>query len=95
MTDAVVFIVRVVAGVACVALFAAPALLGTFHQAKAWLTSHRVEAADEKAAAPTIGDMRLVLDLAARLKAAGCADGVALCQQLLDVMLGNSPKGKK
>ena len=38
--------------------------------------------------------MRLVLDLAARLKAAGCSEGVALCQQLLDVMLGNT-KAKK
>ena len=36
--------------------------------------------------------MRLVLDLAARLKADGVADGVALCQQLLDVMLTGKAK---
>jgi hypothetical protein len=38
--------------------------------------------------------MRLVLDLAARLKADGVTEGVALCQQLLDVMLSGS-KAKK
>jgi hypothetical protein len=31
--------------------------------------------------------MRTVLDLASRMRQAGCTDGVALCQQLLDVML--------
>jgi hypothetical protein len=39
--------------------------------------------------------MHVVLDLATRLRAAGCTEGVALCQQLLDVMLGNAPKAKK
>jgi hypothetical protein len=38
--------------------------------------------------------MHVVLDLATRLRAAGCSEGVALCQELLDVMLGNS-KAKK
>jgi hypothetical protein len=40
-------------------------------------------------------DLHVVLDLATRLRAAGCTEGVALCQQLLDVMLGNTSKAKK
>jgi hypothetical protein len=40
--------------------------------------------------------MRTVLDLAERCKAAGCIEGVAICQQLIDVMLGGCPgKAKK
>jgi hypothetical protein len=92
MTDGVV---RVVAGLACVAVLVAPALLAGYRKAKAFIQSRAVEGGTEKAAAPSLADMRLVLDLAARLKAAGCVDGVALCQQLLDVMLGNAPKAKK
>jgi hypothetical protein len=42
-----------------------------------------------------ISEMRTVLELANKLKAAGLTDGVMLCQQLLDVMLGNAPKAKK
>jgi hypothetical protein len=38
--------------------------------------------------------MRVVLDLANKLRAVGMEDGVALCQQLLDVMLRNG-KGSK
>lgn len=95
MADATVFLVRVAAGVACVAVLAAPALLAGLSQARSWFASRPVEAGNEKAAAPTLADMRIVLDLASRLKDAGCTDGVALCQQLLDVMLGNAPKGKK
>lgn len=91
MTDAAV---RIVAGLACLALVAAPALLGGFRKAQAWIKDRAVEG-PVKEAAPGIADMRLVLDLAARLKAAGCTEGVSLCQQLLDVMLGNAPKAKK
>jgi len=91
MTDAAI---RVAAGLACVAVIAAPAVLAGYRKAKAWLQSRAVEAGTEKAAIG-LTDMRLVLDLAARLKSAGCTDGVALCQQLLDVMLGGQPKGKK
>jgi hypothetical protein len=53
-----------------------------------------VETAGEKTAAVTGKDLHIVLDLATRLKAAGCTEGVALCQQLIDVMLGNA-KAKK
>lgn len=94
MTDAVVLFVRVAAGLACVAVLAAPALLGLWHKAGDWLASSPVES-PAQAAGPSLADMRLVLDLAARLKSAGCTDGVALCQQLLEVMLGTSAKAKK
>jgi hypothetical protein len=92
VTDAAI---RVAAGLACLALIATPAVLAGLRKAQAWLASRYVEAGNEKAAGPTLADMRLVLDLAARLKAAGCTDGVSLCQQLLDVMLGNTPKVRK
>jgi len=39
-------------------------------------------------------DLHLVLSLASRLRAAGSAEGVTLCQQLIDVMLG-VPEQKK
>jgi hypothetical protein len=85
---------RIVAGLACVGVIAAPAVLAGLRKAQAWIKNRPVETAVQEAA-PGIADMRLVLDLAARLKAAGCTEGVALCQQLLDVMLGNAPKAKK
>ena len=65
MTDGVV---RVVAGLACVAVLVAPAVLAGYRKAKAWLQARAVESGTEKAA-PSLADMRLVLDLAARLKA--------------------------
>ena len=40
-----------------------------------------------KIAGVTERDMHVVLELAARLKAIGCTDGVSLCQELLDVFL--------
>ena len=52
-------------------------------------------APSEAAPSVTGKDMHVVLDLATRLRAAGCTEGVALCQQLLDVMLGNTSKAKK
>jgi len=85
-------VIRVVAGLAAVALVAAPAVVGLSNKAKAFLAARAVEGAVSPA--PGLADMRLVLDLAARLKAAGCPDGVALCQQLLDVLLGNKQAKK-
>lgn len=92
MSDAAI---RIVAGLACLAVIAAPAVLGGYRKVKAFLQSRAVESGDQKAPGVGLADMRLVLDLAARLKAAGCTDGVTLCQQLLDVMLGGQPKAKK
>ena len=78
--------IRLAAGLAAVALVASPLLVAAAGKAKAWWDAR------PSAPAPTVegvslADMRLVLDLAARLKSAGCDAGVALCQQLLDVML--------
>jgi hypothetical protein len=90
MTDAI----RLVAGLAAVALIAAPAIMAGYRKAAAWLRESRPEAAPE-ATGVGIAEMRTVLELANKLRSAGLVDGVALCQQLLDVMLGNQPKAKK
>ena len=85
--------VRVFAAVGAAAFIAAPAVAALVQKAKAaW--SRPVEGPTEKAAV-TEKDMHTVLDLAARLKAVGCTEGVALCQQLIDVMLGGTSKAKK
>ena len=94
MTDET--LIRAVAALAAVALLAAPALSGVVENVKAWWASRPepqpVAPDTSKADAARLADMRLVLDLAARLKADGVADGVALCQQLLDVMLTGKAK---
>ena len=78
-------LIRAVAGVAAVAILGAPAIALLARKAKEWLTRN---VAQEKATGGTgLDDMRIVLDLASRLRASGCTDGVHLCQQLLDVML--------
>lgn len=86
--------VRIVALLAAVALVAGPTLAALARKAQAAWQDRAVEAAGEAAPSVTGKDLHVVLDLATRLKAAGCAEGVALCQQLLDVMLGNT-KAKK
>lgn len=48
-------------------------------------------AKDEEKADP-LADAHTILEIAKRLKTAGCEKGVALCQQLIDVML--SPEKK-
>lgn len=94
MTDET--LIRSVAALAAVALLAAPAFSGVVENVKAWWSSRPapepVAPDSSKADAARLADMRLVLDLAARLKADGVADGVALCQQLLDVMLTGKAK---
>lgn len=87
-------IIRVIAAVAAVGLVAAPAATAVAAKIKAHWQDRAVEADVEKAATVTAKDLHIVLDLATRLKAAGLPDGVALCQQLIDVMLGNSQKAK-
>lgn len=82
--------IRIVALLAAVALVAGPTLAALARKAKARWENDSLEAAGEAAPSVTGKDMHVVLDLAARLKAAGCMEGVALCQQLLDVMLGNT-----
>jgi hypothetical protein len=91
-TDAVI---RAVAALAAVGVLAGPAIAALARQAQAHWQDRAVESASEKAAVVTARDLHIVLDLATRLRAAQCMEGVALCQQLLDVMLGNTPKGRK
>lgn len=87
--------IRLVAALAAVGLVAYPAIAALAAKAQAGWQDRAVEAAEEKAPAVTAKDLHIVLDLATRLKAAGLPDGVSLCQQLIDVMLGNTAKGKK
>ena len=88
-------VLRAVAAVAAVGVLAGPAIAALVAKAKAGWKDRAVEAAGEKATTVTARDLHIVLDLATRLKAAQCMEGVALCQQLLDVMLGNNTKAKK
>ena len=87
-------VIRAVAALAAVGLLAGPAITALVAKAKAGWKDNPLEAATEKATV-TGRDLHTVLDLATRLRAAQCMEGVALCQQLLDVMLGNTPKGRK
>lgn len=86
-------ILRIVAGVAAVALAGAPAATWLVGKVREWKAS---AASTPQAAAVGIREMRIVLDLADRMKSAGCTEGVGLCQQLIDVMLGGcQPKAKR
>jgi len=86
-------IIRIVAGVAAVAIAGAPAASWLVAKAQAWRATSPAQA---ETSAIGIREMRTVLDLAERCKAAGCVEGVAICQQLIDVMLGGCPgKAKK
>lgn len=87
-------IIRAVAVLAAVGVVAGPALAALAAKAKARWEARAVEAGDEKVATVTGKDLHIVLDLATRLKAAGCMAGVALCQELIDVMLGNAKAPK-
>lgn len=90
MTEATV---RVIAAVAAVAVFVAPAAVALWKQVAQQIADARLGGPKPAADGVSVADMRVVLDLADRLRRVGCADGVALCQQLLDVML--SPKQVK
>jgi hypothetical protein len=87
--------VRIVAALAAVALVAGPAIAALARKAQAAWKDRAVEAAAQAPPSVTAKDLHIVLDLATRLKAAQCMEGVALCQELLDVLLGNTPKAKK
>ena len=78
-------VVRVIAAVAALALVAQPVVVAAWQQAQAWLAKKPVK--------PEAGidDMHTVLELANRLRLAGNAEGVALCQKLIDVMLKGKP----
>jgi hypothetical protein len=78
-------LIRLAAGLAAVALVAAPALVAAAAKVKAWLDSRPAPA--PAAEGVSVGDMRVVLDLGMRLKSVGCTRGVELVKELLDVML--------
>lgn len=75
------------AAAAAIALLVAPYFPAIAKWATALLGSVRP-------ASPAIDDMAIILDLAKRLRDEGNAEAVALCQQLIDVMLA-PPKPKK
>ena len=79
-------VIRLAAGLAAVALVAAPLVVAAGTKAAEWWAAHR-PVPSAAAQGVTLADMRAVLELAARLKSAGCDQGVTLCQQLLEVML--------
>ena len=85
-------LVRVAAAMAALAVVVGPWLYAAGKAAIERVRS-RPAAPAPQAAGVTIADMRTVLELANRLKAVGCTDGVELCKQLLDVLL--TPKVKK
>ena len=74
------------AAAAAVAVIAAPYAAPMVQKIRSWIgtigTGHKPEIVGV-----TERDMHTVLELAARLKAIGCTDGVSLCQELLDVFL--------
>jgi hypothetical protein len=85
-------LLRIAAGLAAVAVVAAPVGVATYRKARAWAAANKAT----EAQGVSISDMRTVLELADRLRQAGCTAGVSLCQQLLDVMLkGNEPQPAK
>lgn len=81
MTDA---IIRTCAVVAAIAVLAGPYLVAKVRGLSQGLPRKASEA-------PEVADPHVVLEIARRLQAAGNKRGVALCQQLIDVML--SPPG--
>ncbi len=76
--------VRVIAALAAVALVASPALVAAWKAVQGWLA--RPGSPTEDAA---LKDMRLVLEIANRLRLSGNEDGVDLCEKLLNVMLAS------
>ena len=80
-------LVRIVAAVAALALVASPLVVAAYEQARGWL-SRRPSPAGKDA---TLQDMTTVLEIANRLRLAGCEDGVDLCEKLISVMLAAAP----
>lgn len=69
------FILRAAAVVAAVALVAGPSLVAAGKTLPRWRPREEAD------------DAHTILEIARRLQKAGLADGVKLCQQLLDVLL--------
>jgi hypothetical protein len=80
-------LVRIAAAVAALALVASPVVVATYKQAGGWLAKRPTTAGKDSA----LHDMTTVLEIANRLRLAGCEDGVDLCEKLISVMLAASP----
>lgn len=91
MTDPV----KILAAVAAVALFVAPYIPAAFSRLSAFVKSLHVPSLPSAPSGIGVEDMTTVLHLANKLRLEGNAEAVALCQQLLDAMLGYKPGGKK
>jgi hypothetical protein len=78
--------IQMCAAAAAVAFLLAPYAAPVVQKARAWFASLGTNR-QPQVASVTERDMHTVLELAARLKAIGCTDGVSLCQELLDVFL--------
>lgn len=74
------------AAAAAVAVIAAPFAAPVGQKIRSWIGTLGSSRQPEIVGV-TERDMHTVLELAARLKAIGCTDGVSLCQELLDVFL--------
>jgi hypothetical protein len=75
--------VRAVAAVGAIAIFAYPFVAPAFASAKAWLSSMGV--ADH--VKQKMRDIETVLELSSRFSARGIKEGVDLCQKLTEVLL--------
>ena len=78
--------IQMCAAAAAVAFLAAPYAAPMVQKIRTWVATLGTSRQPEVAGV-TERDMHTVLELAARLKAIGCTDGVSLCQELLDVFL--------
>lgn len=74
------------AAAAAVAFIAAPYAAPMVQKIRSWFATLGTSRQPEIVGV-TERDMHTVLELAARLKAIGCIEGVHLCQELLDVFL--------
>lgn len=83
------FLLRAGAVVAAIALLAGPRLVAAISQAVATRRGRQVTQA------ASMADAHTVLEIASRLRSAGNAKGVELCQQLLEVMLASETEPKK
>lgn len=79
-------LVRGAAALAAIALVASPALVAAWKAVQGWLARRTPAGKDA-----TLADMTTVLEIANRLRIAGCEDGVDLCEKLISVMLAASP----
>ena len=84
-------LLQMCAAAAAVAFLAAPYAAPVVKKIHTWVATLGTSRQPEVAGV-TERDMHVVLELAARLKAIGCTDGVSLCQELLDVFLTTKVK---